>query len=105
MDFKLLATEGTYSFLSGIGIDVELMPNEDILDYIKNDKIQLVVNTPTKGKTSTRSGFNLRRTAIEYNIPCVTSLDTTQALLQVIEQVYNKKESGIYSLDEYSRRQ
>lgn len=72
------------------------------MEAIKNDRVQLVINTPTKGKISSRLGFLLRRTSMEYNIPCITSLDTANAVLEVIEHIAGNKETEIYPLDEYS---
>jgi carbamoyl-phosphate synthase large subunit len=102
LSFNLMATEDTYSYLAGAGVDVELIQCDDILDYIKNDKVQFIINTPTKGKIASRLGFLLRRTAIEYNVPCITSLDTTKAALKVIDHIIHKKETEIYALDEYT---
>ena len=102
LGFKLLATEDTYHCLASAGIEVELVPGDSVLDYIKSDKIALVINTPTKGKIPSRLGFHIRRTAMEYNTPCLTSLDTTNAVLEVLERIINKKETEIYALDEYS---
>jgi len=102
LDFKLMATEDTYYYLSGVGIEVEFVPNEEILDYIKSDKVTLVINTPTKGKIPNRLGFLIRRTAMEYNTPCLTSLDTTGAVLEVLGHIISRKETEIYALDEYS---
>ncbi len=103
LGFKLYATEDTYSYLSGVGIEVDLMQDNEIIEAVKKDEIQLVINTPTKGKISSRSGFHLRRTAMEYNISCLTSLDTTNAMLEVMDQIIHKDNTEIYSLDEYSR--
>lgn len=102
LDFKLMATEDTYSYLSGLGLDVDYVKSDDIQDYIKEDNISLIINTPTKGKIPSRQGFLLRRTSIEYNIPCITSLDTANAALQVLEHIINGAAADVYALDEYS---
>lgn len=102
LGFKLVATEDTYTYLSQAGIEVAYVPNENIFDYIKSDMVTIVINTPTKGKIPGRQGFLIRRTAIEYNTPCLTSLDTTNAVLEVLEHIINRKETEIYALDEYS---
>jgi carbamoyl-phosphate synthase large subunit len=105
LGFKLFATVNTHSHLASAGIDVEFVPDDNVLDYIKDDKISLVINTPTKGKIPERQGFNIRRTSMEYNTPCMTSLDTTNAMLQVLEQIIsNKNETDVYALDQYSVR-
>jgi len=103
LGFKLYATRGTYNHLRKAGIEVEYVSEEDVLSYIKDDKIQLVINTPTKGKMANRLGFLIRRTAIEFNTPCLTSLDTTRAAMEVMEFVVNRADAEIYELKEYSR--
>ncbi len=100
--FRLIASEDTYLYLSRAGIEVESVSNEEILDLLKNDNVSLVINTPTRGRIPTRLGFQLRRTAMEYNIPCITSIDTANAALEVLEHIINKKDTEIYALDEYS---
>ncbi len=102
LGFNLFATEDTYFYLNGVGIEVELVPNDDILPGLKNDRFNLVINTPTKGKIPEHLGFMIRRTAMEFNIPCLTSLDTTKAVLEVLAHIINKQDTEVYALDEYS---
>ncbi|MPN13241.1 hypothetical protein SDC9_160562 [bioreactor metagenome] len=61
----------------------------------------MIINTPTKGKISSREGFLLRRTAMEYNLPCITSLDTVSAIIKALSSFDEKDEVEIYSLDQY----
>lgn len=103
LGFRLMATEDTYAYLSGVGIEVEFVPGDQVINYIKNDNISLVINTPTRGKIPATLGFMLRRTSIEYNIPCITSLDTTKAVLSILEHMISGKDTEIHSLDEYSK--
>ena len=103
LDFRLLASEGTYHYLNGVGIEAELVRTEDILEYVKSDRVSLVINMPTKGRVASKLGFKLRRTAMEYNVPCITSVDTANAMLQVLEKLVYEKNAAVYSLDEYSR--
>ena len=102
LGFRLSATPGTYSILSTAALPVDLLEDERVLDSIKEDKITLVINTPTRGKIPERKGFILRRTAMEYNIPCITSLDTTNAVLSILERLISDNKAEVYSLDEYS---
>lgn len=103
LGFKLLGTEGSYEHLKVNGFDIDLVPMKDIQDALKADKISFIINTPTRGKIPERLGFKLRRTAIEYNIPCITSLDTTFAILKVLERIISGTQAEIYSLEEYSK--
>ncbi|MCX7710183.1 MAG: carbamoyl-phosphate synthase large subunit [Clostridia bacterium] len=105
LNFKLFASDDTYTQLKAVGVRVELLPKEQVAEAIKNDKLKLIVNTPTKGKIPSTFGFLLRRTAIEYNVPCITSLDTLNATLRVIERFVNNAKTEIFALNEYSIRQ
>jgi carbamoyl-phosphate synthase large subunit len=102
LGFKLSATIGTHEALTKANLPVELIEEAKVLDSIKEDKITLVINTPTRGKMPERNGFILRRTAMEYNIPCITSLDTTNAVLSILERLIADNRADVYSLDEYS---
>jgi len=103
LGFELMATEGTYKHLVNAGFSAELVSFDKVQDYVTTDKISLIINTPTRGKIPARDGFKLRRTAIEYNIPCITSLDTTNAMLSVLGRIITGAKVDIYSLDEYSK--
>ncbi|ACL77208.1 carbamoyl-phosphate synthase (glutamine-hydrolyzing) large subunit [Ruminiclostridium cellulolyticum] len=102
LGFKLSATKGTYEAIKSVDLPVECIDDDKVLDLIKEDKITLVINTPTRGKIPERTGFVLRRTAMEYNIPCITSLDTTNAVLSILERLIADNKADVYSLDEYS---
>lgn len=102
LGFHLYATNETCKYLNHMGIAAEYVSDKDVLDYIKEDKIHLVINTPTKGKVNNRFGFLLRRTAIEFNTPCLTSLDTTKAAMEVMEFIVDKTDTEVFELGEYS---
>jgi len=103
LGFELMATEGTYKALIAADFEAKLVPMDDVQDYITEDKISLIINTPTRGKVPERAGFKLRRTAIEYNIPCITSLDTTNAMLSVLGRIVTGAKTDVYALEEYSK--
>ena len=89
LGFHLLATPGTAMHLRQNGLEVEQLHKIDeghphVLDLIKGRTIQLVVNTPTAGKRAYRDGFRIRRMAAEYNVPCLTSLDTLAAYILAV---------------------
>ncbi|MCR1975052.1 carbamoyl-phosphate synthase large subunit [Clostridium sporogenes] len=88
LGYKFIATSKTAELLKEEGIEVkqvrklkEERPN--IIDTIKNDEVDLVVNTPTKGNDSKRDGFHIRRAAIERNLGVITSLDTLKAMVDI----------------------
>ncbi|HEX9058696.1 MAG TPA: carbamoyl-phosphate synthase large subunit, partial [Clostridia bacterium] len=99
--YSLYATDGTFARLIEAEVDVEHVSRDRVLDFIKKDGVRLIINTPSKGKIPEKFGFALRRTAIEYNVTCITSLDTLNAMLQVIDCYVEESKVDIYSLDEY----
>ncbi|WP_368298441.1 carbamoyl-phosphate synthase large subunit [Cytobacillus firmus] len=90
--YRLMATSGTALFLKTEGIPVKVTgkigsEGPNLLDVIKNGEAQFVINTLTKGKQPARDGFRIRRESVENGVPCLTSLDTAEAILQVIESM------------------
>ena len=84
MGFTVAATEGTHTTFAANGIECRLIPHNSAVRAIKEHEISMVINTPTRGKLLDRLGFILRRTSMEFNVPCVTSMDTLGALLSVM---------------------
>jgi len=83
LGFRLLATRGTAAALQGAGIEAEAVfkVNEgrpNIVDLVKTGKIDLVINTPL-GRESFYDEKSIRRAAIRYNIPCITTLAAAHA--------------------------
>ncbi|MDQ7096124.1 carbamoyl-phosphate synthase large subunit [Desulfosporosinus sp. PR] len=92
LGFRILATAGTAGYLIKEGIRVEPIAklhdgSNEIIDGIRKQKIQYVVNSTTHGRLQESDGFAIRRAAVEYGIPCFTSLDTAAALLHVLESI------------------
>ena len=103
--YKLFATYGTHKFLKKNKIESEIVnkisdESPNILDKLKNREIDILVNTPTKANDSQRDGFKIRRTAVEYGIEVLTSLDTLNAILGILEMELHKKEIEIYEMNE-----
>jgi carbamoyl-phosphate synthase large subunit len=79
----LVATRGTAAALRAAGIEVEPVykVNEgrpNVIDWIKTRKIDLIINTPL-GRESFYDEWSIRRAAIRYNIPCITTLAAAHA--------------------------
>jgi carbamoyl-phosphate synthase large subunit len=90
--YRLMATSGTADYLKDAGIPVSVVSKigtegPDLLDVIRNGEAQFVINTFSKGKQPERDGFRIRREAVENGVPCLTSLDTAEAILRVIESM------------------
>ena len=90
--YQLIATSGTASFLQNNGIPVKVVnkigaEEPTLLDVIRNGEAQYVINTLTKGKQPERDGFRIRRESVENGVACLTSLDTAEAILRVLESM------------------
>lgn len=77
MGFGILATRGTHAFLKKNGIRSQLVKKigfgrPDLVDAIKSGEVALVVNTPS-GRRSQMDDALIRKTAIRYNIPNITT--------------------------------
>ena len=88
--FHLVATRGTAAALRGAGIDVETVfkVNEgrpNIIDRIKTGKVHLLINTPL-GRESFYDEISIRRAAIRYNLPCITTLSAAHAAALAIRE-------------------
>ena len=90
LGFRLLATRGTAAALAAAGIEAESVfkVNEgrpNIVDLVKTAKIDLVINTPL-GRESFYDEKSIRRAAIRYNIPCITTLAAAHAAARGIQR-------------------
>ena len=91
--YRILATDGTADFLKQNGLHVttvgklheEDTKRANILDVLKNNDVDLVINTMEHDYKKASDGFVIRQTAIEHNIPLLTALDTVNALLKALE--------------------
>ena len=95
--FRIWATEGTAKFFAEHGVPAKIgykIGEEDVnlIDLIQKGKVQYVVNTTTKGKQAERDGFQIRRMSVENGVPCLTSMDTVEAILKIIESMTFKME-------------
>ncbi|MEW6660933.1 MAG: carbamoyl-phosphate synthase large subunit [Bacillota bacterium] len=106
LGFEVIATGETFNILRQAGIPARRVSlTEDglaaLVESIRGGAIALVINTPTRGKKPERQGFRLRRAAIEYRVPCLTSLDTAAALAQALRSARLGTDLDTKSLQEY----
>jgi carbamoyl-phosphate synthase large subunit len=104
LGFEIKATRGTHEFLATNGVKADLIlklhegrPNID--DAIKNGQIQLVINTPI-GKASQYDDSYIRKAAIKYKVPYITTIAAANAAAKGIA-AFAKGKSGVKSLQEY----
>jgi len=104
LGFKIKATEGTHRYLADKGIKTEHIikmhegrPN--IVDAIKNAEIQLIINTPS-GKLSKYDDSYIRKAAIKYKVPYITTTAAAAAAVKGIA-ARQQKPSSVKSLQSY----
>jgi carbamoyl-phosphate synthase large subunit len=113
MGFKIYATEHTAEALQNEGVNNisvlhkvrEEGQTPNIVDYLQEGKIDLVINIPMPNHLVTfsevlKDEYTIRRLAIEFNIPVVTNLQLASALTKLLEQREANK-FDIRSLNEY----
>ncbi len=91
MGFDLLATAGTAKVLGEQGIAVEVVrkihegrPN--VIDYLANGSIALIVNTP-KGKGARTDEGRIRASAVSHGVPCITTIAGARAAVAAMERL------------------
>ena len=86
LGYSLYATEGTAALLEAVKLPVQVITKKldeghpNVVDVIRNGRVQGVVNTMTGDRIPMRDGFEIRRAAAEHRVPCFTSLDTARAV-------------------------
>ncbi|MFM7370538.1 MAG: carbamoyl-phosphate synthase large subunit [Sphaerospermopsis kisseleviana] len=93
LGFHIIATQGTRQYLKEQGLKVEQVlklhegrPN--VIDVIKNQQIQLIINTPS-GEEARTDGQLIRRTALAYKIPIITTIAGARATVAAIRSLQN----------------
>jgi carbamoyl-phosphate synthase large subunit len=95
LGYSFYATPGTATFLQARDIEASEVSrirtgDDTILALIREHRVQLVLNTMTGGGgrlregIEIRDGFEIRRTAVESGVTCLTSLDTARAVVQAL---------------------
>ncbi|ALC80994.1 MULTISPECIES: carbamoyl-phosphate synthase large subunit [Bacillus] len=90
--YKILATKGTADYLAQNDIPAKIVgkigeEGTNLLDVIRNGDAQFVINTLTRGKQPATDGFRIRRESVENGVACLTSFDTAEAILRVLESM------------------
>jgi carbamoyl-phosphate synthase large subunit len=102
MGFEVYATPTTAGHLGKrVRILKKISDGEpNIISEIKNGKVNLVFNTPKRGKVASTDGFRIRRACLENGIPCITNFEACEALVEAMKHARGRKPS-IKRVDEY----
>jgi carbamoyl-phosphate synthase large subunit len=95
LGFKIYATGGTAEKLKSVGIDAESVgkiyeSENNILPLIESGNIAYVISTSTKGRNPDRDSVKIRRKAVERSVPCLTSVDTADAVADCLASKYSE---------------
>jgi len=104
LGFELIATYGTAKRLQEVGLNCETVfkVNEgrpNIADYIKQGEISLIINTPL-GRTSHYDEQAIRKSALQFNVPTVTTMTGAEALIEAITTKKSQEKIDVRSLQE-----
>jgi carbamoyl-phosphate synthase large subunit len=104
---KLTGTSGTKKYLEAKGIPVILISkvhegSPNVIDLMRRGKVGLIINTPTS-KMARRDGSRIRRAAVDFEVPYVTTIQAARASADAISAMGRNKMS-IRSLNEYLGR-
>src|SRR3989442_2570889 len=104
LGFDLTATLGTAARFREVGLGVanvfkvnEGRPN--VVDHIKQGEIALIINTPL-GRASHYDEQAIRRAALQYNVPCVTTMTGAHALVEALASRATGTEISVHALQE-----
>ncbi|WP_227767654.1 carbamoyl-phosphate synthase large subunit [Zhaonella formicivorans] len=92
LGYTIYATPGTAKVLRQAGLTVletgdEQSRETELLKLLREKHFDIVLNTLTQGKDPSRLGFRIRRTAAEYGVTCLTSLDTAKAVVRLLAEL------------------
>lgn len=105
LGFRIYATEGTADVLKKYGIDavsvkkIHESKTNNTLTLIESGKIQYVISTSAKGRIPSRDSVKIRRKTVERNIPCLTSLDTANALADCLKSHYSQHSTELIDIN------
>ncbi len=106
LGFEILATRGTGKFLIENGIPCKIVKKvsegrPNVVDLIINKEVDLIINTPTGGKKQYSDGYKIRRAAVDFKIPYITTITAAKAAVLAIKSIKKNNNISVKSLEEY----
>jgi carbamoyl-phosphate synthase large subunit len=101
---RLIGTHGTSEFVRNNGIPIEEIKkvsegSPNVVDLVHRKEVDLIINTPTS-KESRKDGFQIRRAAVDFGVPYITTIQAALAAADAIEAM-GRGEITIKSIGEY----
>jgi len=106
LGFALYATKGTAQLLSGMGYKVTTVKRISQSEYdntetlLDSGKISYIISTSEKGRNPASDGVKLRRKACSIGIPCLTSIDTANALVDSLLSGYSEISTELVNIND-----
>ncbi|MBO7124072.1 MAG: carbamoyl-phosphate synthase large subunit [Treponema sp.] len=106
MGFKLYATEGNANTLRDFGMEVESVnkihenPDDNLLTLLDSGKVDYVISTSAKGRNPRADSVIMRRHAVERDIPCLTAIDTANALANCLSSHYSAENVELIDIND-----
>ncbi len=109
LGYKVYATGGTSAYLKERGIENMAVQkisqgSPNLLDLVRSREVDLLVNTVSRDKRIEQEGSIIRKTSVQHQIPCLTSLDTARALLLALRSRALGEGFPTLTIDEYFSR-
>jgi len=103
LGYKILATSGTAAEIERFGVPVERVKklaegHPNLIDYLKNGEVQLIINTPS-GKGARTDEGRIRAAAVQHGVPCITTIAAAGAAIRAMEAL-RREELTVLSLQE-----
>lgn len=106
LGFRLYATGGTAKMLSDCGFEVTKVSKlheddkDNIMTLIESGKVNYILSTSSKGRLPERDSVKIRRKAVELSIPCLTSIDTANALARSIKSRFSEISTELVDIND-----
>ncbi len=106
MGFKIYATSGTAEILREAGMTVIEVPKihenpeYNSMTLVESGDINYIISSSAKGRLPQKDSVKIRRKAVEHSIPCLTSLDTANALADSLMSKYSQENTELVELND-----
>ena len=105
LGFTLYATKGTAKILNEQGIPAKPVDkihesDNNTITLIESGKIDYVISTSSKGRIPTRDSVKIRRKTVERNIPCLTSIDTANAIAASLKSKFSELSTELVNIND-----
>ena len=109
MGFAIYATTGTAMVLAKVGLSVKIVDkihesSVNTITLLESGKVNYVISTSAKGRNPARDSVKIRRKASLLGIPCLTAIDTANALADSLMSRYTPENTEIIDINNLKER-